>query len=51
MRNADKTVVIQEGEITEQGTHDELMLKKGPYYHLVHAQVRAFSAKATSVIY
>ena len=40
VRNADKTVVIQEGKITEEGSHDELMLKKGPYYHLVHAQVR-----------
>ncbi len=31
---ADKLIVIQDGEITEMGTHKELMDKKGYYYQL-----------------
>ncbi len=35
---ADKILVIQNGEITECGTHDELVAKKGYYYSLVQLQ-------------
>ena len=35
---ADKILVIQDGEITESGTHDELVAKKGYYYSLVQLQ-------------
>src|SRR5699024_8244193 len=31
---ADRIVLIEEGEIKEEGTHDELMAKKGYYYDL-----------------
>ncbi|QXM06408.1 ABC transporter ATP-binding protein [Crassaminicella indica] len=34
IKNADKIVVLNEGEIVEQGTHDFLMNKKGLYRHL-----------------
>ncbi|SKC81125.1 ABC transporter ATP-binding protein [Maledivibacter halophilus] len=34
IKNADKIVVLKEGEILEQGTHDFLMRKKGLYRHL-----------------
>lgn len=35
----DKIMYINDGGITECGSHDELMAKKGDYYHLYTAQV------------
>ncbi len=35
---ADKILIIQGGRITEEGTHDELVAKKGYYYSLVQLQ-------------
>ena len=35
---ADKILIIQNGRITEEGTHDELVAKKGYYYSLVQLQ-------------
>lgn len=37
-RNADKILVLQDGRITECGSHDELMAKKGYYYNIVALQ-------------
>ncbi|WP_053957234.1 ABC transporter ATP-binding protein [Inediibacterium massiliense] len=34
IKNADKIVVLEEGEIVEEGTHDFLMNKQGLYRHL-----------------
>lgn len=39
IRNCDKIMYISDGGITECGTHDELMAKKGDYYHLYTAQM------------
>ena len=38
IQNADQIIVMQKGEIAEQGTHDELMAKKGVYKKLVDLQ-------------
>ncbi len=38
IRNADRILVIQKGRITEQGTHHELIKKKGYYYCLYSNQ-------------
>jgi ATP-binding cassette, subfamily B, bacterial len=39
VRNADNIVVLDKGEIVEQGTHNELAAKKGAYYELVKNQL------------
>jgi len=38
LRNANRLVVIEKGEIAEMGTHDELLQKEGIYFKLVEAQ-------------
>ena len=38
IRNADLILVLQEGDITEQGTHDELLAKGGAYAELYNSQ-------------
>ena len=39
VKNADKIVVLENGQIVEEGTHTELALKKGKYYELVKNQL------------
>jgi len=39
VRNADNIVVLDKGEIVEQGTHAELTLQRGAYYRLVKNQL------------
>ncbi|WP_158826452.1 ABC transporter ATP-binding protein [Mucilaginibacter lacusdianchii] len=39
IRNADKILVMDNGIITEQGTHDELMAQKGDYFELYEKQL------------
>lgn len=41
LRNADRLLVLDHGEVAECGTHVELLEKKGIYYKLVMAQARA----------
>ena len=38
LRNADRLVVIDQGEIAEVGKHDKLMENKSVYYGLVKSQ-------------
>ncbi|MEZ5340970.1 MAG: hypothetical protein R2706_05850 [Acidimicrobiales bacterium] len=40
VRDADLILVLQDGEITERGTHDELLARKGLYHSLYVAQFR-----------
>ena len=45
IKNADKIYVVEHGEITESGTHDELLAKGGAYAKLYNMQ---FKSKAKS---
>ena len=39
VKNADHIIVLDGGEIVEQGTHEELTAKRGRYYQLVRNQL------------
>ena len=39
VKKADQIVVLEKGEIVEKGTHQELVERKGVYYHLVKDQL------------
>ncbi|MBQ9765578.1 MAG: ABC transporter ATP-binding protein [Lachnospiraceae bacterium] len=43
IRNCDRIMYINNKGITECGSHDELMAKKGDYYHLYTAQMKEVS--------
>ena len=40
IRNADEIIVLDHGQIVEQGNHEQLMEKKGVYHGLIQAQYR-----------
>ena len=40
VRNADKIIVIEDGHIIEQGSHEELLEQKGYYYRTLNTQQR-----------
>jgi len=40
IRQADQILVIEQGQIAEQGKHDELIEKKGRYFDLYTYQAR-----------
>ncbi|MBS7624456.1 ABC transporter ATP-binding protein [Candidatus Bathyarchaeota archaeon] len=40
VQNVDRILVIDDGRIVEEGTHEELIRKRGLYYHLYHMQFK-----------
>ncbi len=40
IKNCDKIMYIDDGRIVESGSHEELMAKRGEYYHLYTAQMQ-----------
>lgn len=46
IRDADRILVIEEGQIVEEGTHQELLEKKGYYFNLYRSQYRFISEGA-----
>ncbi|MFM8692678.1 MAG: hypothetical protein ACKODC_09900, partial [Limnohabitans sp.] len=40
LRKADRLVVMDKGEVVEEGTHDRLMRVQGAYWRLFQAQQR-----------
>lgn len=45
LRDADWLVVIDNGEVTESGTHEELLAQKGTYYKLKELQTKALALR------
>ena len=45
LRDADRLVVIDNGEITEEGTQTELTELRGTYYKLMELQTKALALK------
>lgn len=43
VRNADKILVVDNGKIAEEGTHDELLAKKGKYANMWEAEQKLIS--------
>ena len=49
VKNCDEIIVIRDGEIAEQGTHDELLQKQGEYYKLWEMQQGNFVINSRKV--
>ena len=45
LRDADYLIVLDEGEITERGTHEELEEMRGTYYKLMELQTKALAMR------
>ncbi len=45
LRNADRLIVLENGKVTEQGTHHELVKLKGTYYKLLQLQSKALAMR------
>ena len=49
VKNADCIYILENGKITESGTHKELLEKKGYYYHIYQIQQGNISAAESEV--
>lgn len=45
LRNATHLIVLDDGRLTESGTHEELLAKKGTYYKLSELQTKALAMR------
>jgi len=50
VKNADEIIYLKNGEITERGTHESLMNKKGNYYNICMQQFKDFEDIKNGVI-
>ena len=51
LRNANRLIVLDRGNLVELGSHDELMAREGHYYQLYRAQARNADEAADSPPY
>jgi len=47
IRNADSIVVLKDGRVAEQGTHDQLLARKGLYADMWNMQLYSTSNEAS----
>ena len=45
LRNADYLIVLKDGEIAENGTHQQLIEKRGEYFKLLQLQTKALAMR------
>lgn len=45
LRNADRLIVLENGKLVENGTHEELIRQKGEYYKLLQLQSKALAMR------
>lgn len=50
IRNADNIIVLKEGRVAEEGTHDELLVKNGLYADMWNMQLHSTSSTASSQV-
>lgn len=50
LRNANRLIVLERGEVSEIGTHEELMEKRGTFYKLVQTQTKINEIVGVGVI-
>lgn len=48
VKNCDEIIVMEQGEIIEKGSHEELLVKKGQYYRLWEMQQGNFESEETN---
>jgi ATP-binding cassette subfamily B protein len=48
IRNAHLVLMLEDGQIVERGTHQELLARRGPYYRLYMSQFRREEAHVTA---
>ena len=51
IKNADMIAVVQNGQVSETGTNDELLAKEGKYYELVQAQKSKLGRQTSSTTF
>ena len=49
LRNATHLIVLDDGRLTESGTHEELLAKKGTFYKLSELQTKALARRGIEV--
>ena len=49
IRNADVIVVLERGRLIEQGTHDELLARKGVYFYLYTQQLLTIDSRLPDI--
>jgi len=50
LQRADRLVVMEQGQLVEQGQHEELMQRQGVYWRLYEAQARQESDQLQGIV-